>query len=89
MQNEKVNFSFLESTYLGLAQAISSIMGTWGFWHIQRFWKIDTKTMVRKLPREMIDHNVIQYRVQFTATNIVTVIVPLWGMLGIWTDKIG
>ena len=46
MQNEKVNFSFLQGTYLGLGQAIPSIVGTWGFWRIQKHWKINTKTMV-------------------------------------------
>ena len=48
MQNDKVNFSFVEGTYLGIAQAIPSIVGTWGFWRIQRYWRINTKTMVRR-----------------------------------------
>ena len=26
---------------------------------------------------------------QFVVTNIVTVLIPLWGMIGIWTNKFG
>ncbi|KAF7432651.1 hypothetical protein PC9H_004593 [Pleurotus ostreatus] len=69
-QNDKFSFSFLENTYLGLAQAITSTMSTLGFWYIQRYWKISTKKM-------------------FVVTNVVTMLIPLWGMLGIWTTKIG
>ncbi|KAH8834396.1 MFS general substrate transporter [Flagelloscypha sp. PMI_526] len=69
-QNEKYQFSFLKNTYLGLAQAITSTMSTLGFWYIQRFWKIPTKTM-------------------FIVTNVVTMFIPLWGMIGIWTTKFG
>ena len=49
-QNEKFTFSFLQSTYLGLAQAVTSTVSTLGFWYIQRHWKISTKKMVRLLP---------------------------------------
>ena len=49
-QNEKFTFSFLQSTYLGLAQAVTSTASTLGFWYIQRHWKISTKKMVRLLP---------------------------------------
>ncbi|KAH8113677.1 MFS general substrate transporter [Phellopilus nigrolimitatus] len=69
-QNDKFSFSFLESTYLGLAQAITSTMSTLGFWYIQRYWKIPTKRM-------------------FIVTNVVTMFIPLWGMIGIWTQKFG
>ncbi|KAF9057521.1 MFS general substrate transporter [Panaeolus papilionaceus] len=69
-QNDKFAFSFLENTYLGLAQAITSTASTFGFWYIQRYFKIPTKRM-------------------FVVTNVVTVMIPLWGMLGIWTNKIG
>ena len=27
--------------------------------------------------------------VQFFVTNVVTILIPLWGMIGIWTDKFG
>ncbi|KAH7887427.1 MFS general substrate transporter [Phlebopus sp. FC_14] len=69
-QNDKFSFSFLQQTYLGLSQAITSTISTLGFWYIQRYWKIRTKTM-------------------FVVTNVVTVIIPLWGMIGIWTTKLG
>lgn len=45
-QNDKFTFSFLQNTYLGLAQAFTSITSTLGFWYIQRHYKIDTKKMV-------------------------------------------
>jgi len=69
-QNDKFSFSFLQNTYLGLAQAITSTMSTLGFWYIQRYWKIPTKKM-------------------FIITNVVTIMIPLWGMIGIWTNKLG
>ncbi|EJD01666.1 MFS general substrate transporter [Fomitiporia mediterranea MF3/22] len=69
-QNDKFSFSFLEQTYLGLAQAITSTLSTLGFWYIQKYWKIRTKPM-------------------FVVTNVVTVFIPLWGMIGIWTEKFG
>ena len=69
-QNDKFSFSFLQNTYLGLAQAITSTISTLGFWYIQRYWKIPTKTM-------------------FVVTNVVTILIPLWGMIGIWTGKLG
>ncbi|KAG6844008.1 hypothetical protein H0H87_010731 [Tephrocybe sp. NHM501043] len=68
--NDKFSFSFLQNTYLGLAQAITSTMATLGFWYIQRYWKFSTKTM-------------------FVVTNVVTVLIPLWGMIGIWTTRFG
>jgi hypothetical protein len=46
-QNDKFSFSFLQNTYLGLSQAITSTMSTFGFWYIQKYWKISTKAMVR------------------------------------------
>lgn len=69
-QNDKFNFSFLQNTYLGLAQAITSTASTFGFWYIQKYWKISTKKM-------------------FVVTNVVTIFIPLWGMIGIWTTKFG
>jgi len=69
-QNDKFTFSFLQNTYLGLAQAICSTASTLGFWYIQRYWKISTKRM-------------------FVVTNVVTILIPLWGVIGIWTNKFG
>ncbi|KAH0840203.1 MFS general substrate transporter [Lanmaoa asiatica] len=69
-QNDKFSFSFLQNTYLGLSQAITSTISTLGFWYIQRYWKISTKKM-------------------FVVTNVVTILIPLWGMIGMWTDKLG
>ncbi|KAJ3522913.1 hypothetical protein NMY22_g11679 [Coprinellus aureogranulatus] len=69
-QNDKFSFSFLQNTYLGLAQAITSTASTLGFWYIQRYWKISTKRM-------------------FVVTNVVTMLIPLWGMVGIWTQRFG
>ncbi|KAF9534657.1 MFS general substrate transporter [Crepidotus variabilis] len=69
-QNDKFEFSFLQNTYLGLSQAITSTISTFGFWYIQRWLKIPTKKM-------------------FVITNVVTIMIPLWGMIGIWTGKLG
>ncbi|KAJ6458670.1 autophagy-related protein 22-like protein [Mycena vitilis] len=69
-QNDKFQFSFLQNTYLGLSQAITSTISTLGFWYIQKYWKIPTKKM-------------------FVVTNVVTIMIPLWGMIGIWTQKLG
>ncbi|KAG2042064.1 MFS general substrate transporter [Suillus americanus] len=69
-QNNKFSFSFLQNTYLGLSQAITSTISTLVFWYIQRYWKISTKKM-------------------FVVTNVVTILIPLWGMIGIWTEKLG
>lgn len=69
-QNDKFSFSFLQNTYLGLSQAITSTISTLVFWYVQRYWKISTKKM-------------------FVVTNVVTILIPLWGMIGIWTDKFG
>ena len=26
---------------------------------------------------------------QFVVTNVATILIPLWGMVGIWTNKLG
>ncbi|KAG2115813.1 autophagy-related protein 22-like protein [Suillus discolor] len=69
-QNDKFSFSFLQNTYLGLSQAITSTISSLAFWYIQKYWKISTKKM-------------------FVVTNVVTILIPLWGMIGIWTEKLG
>ncbi|KAH8892866.1 hypothetical protein GQ53DRAFT_718477 [Thozetella sp. PMI_491] len=70
VQNQQIEFSFLQSTYLGLSQAVTSTLSCYAFWYIQRWKVIPTKYM-------------------FAVTNVVTVFIPLWGMIGLWTDKIG
>ena len=70
IQNDYVSFSFLQLTYLGIAQAACSITSTFGFWYIQKYFKFKTKTM-------------------FLFTNFFTVLIPFWGMLGLWTNRIG
>jgi MFS-type transporter involved in bile tolerance (Atg22 family) len=70
VENQKVHFSFLQKTYLGLVQAICSIISTHGYWYFQKWRKIPTKRM-------------------FQVTNFVTVFIPFWGMLGLWTKKVG
>jgi hypothetical protein len=39
-QNDNFGFSFLQNAYLGLSQAIAitSIVSTLVFWHVQRYW---------------------------------------------------
>lgn len=69
-QNDYFQFSFLQVTYLGLVQGITSTVSTLSFWYIQRHWKITTKRM-------------------FAVTNVVTILIPFWGMFGIWTEKVG
>ncbi|KAI8456275.1 autophagy-related protein 22-like protein [Phakopsora pachyrhizi] len=70
IQADLIKFSFLDSTYLGISQATTSIISTLGFWLIQKRFKLKTKTM-------------------FVITNFFTVLIPFWGMLGIWTKNIG
>ncbi|GAD95565.1 hypothetical protein PVAR5_4210 [Paecilomyces variotii No. 5] len=70
IQNGVVEFNFLQITYLGIAQACCSIASTFGFWYIQKYFKLRTKPM-------------------FLVTNFFSVFIPFWGMLGLWTKKIG
>lgn len=61
VQNQTIQFSFLQSTYLGMSQAATSILSCYAFWYIQKWKKIPTKRM-------------------FQITNVITVLIPLWGM---------
>ncbi|KAL3424921.1 hypothetical protein PVAG01_04202 [Phlyctema vagabunda] len=70
IQNNIVQFSFLDITYLGLAQASCSITSTFGFWYVQKYFKIPTKRM-------------------FIVTNAFSVLIPFYGMLGLWSDTVG
>ena len=70
IQNNVVSFSFLQITYLGLANAATSTFSTFGFWYIQKYLGIKTKHM-------------------FMVTNACSVFIPFYGMLGLWTDKVG
>ena len=88
-QNDKFSFSFLQNTYLGLAQAVPSALSTLGFWYIQKYFRIRTKSMVRHgilLPIHRIELNAND---QLMSTTIVAILIPFWGMIGIWTNKIG
>jgi len=53
-QNDQFSFGFLKITYLYLAQAITSIASLFGFWFVQKHFKISTKKMVSilSIPRE-------------------------------------
>ncbi|KAF7714407.1 Autophagy-related protein [Penicillium ucsense] len=70
IQNDRISFSFLQLTYLGITQAACSITSTFGFWYIQKYFRYKTKSM-------------------FLFTNCFTVLIPFWGMLGLWTRRIG
>ncbi|KAE8373153.1 hypothetical protein BDV26DRAFT_285341 [Aspergillus bertholletiae] len=70
IQNNEVSFSFLQLTYLGIVQAVTSTVSTFGFWYIQKYFQISTKRM-------------------FLVTNFFSVFIPFWGMLGLWTTRIG
>ena len=70
IQNKIVEFSFLQITYLGLSQALCSIISTFGFWYFQQYFKIETKHM-------------------FMLTNFFSVLIPFYGMLGLWTEVVG
>jgi len=45
-QNDQVQFGFLQNTYLGLSQAIASVISTYAFWQFQKWRKVTTKKMV-------------------------------------------
>ncbi|KAI9830541.1 MAG: hypothetical protein M1819_005499 [Sarea resinae] len=45
IQNDQVAFSFLQITYLGITQAVCSIASTFGYWYIQKYFRIPTKPM--------------------------------------------
>ncbi|KAK7561016.1 hypothetical protein IWX47DRAFT_889115 [Phyllosticta citricarpa] len=70
IQADQVSFSFLQITYLGIAQASCSTFSTFGFWYIQRYFKITTKRM-------------------FMITNFFSVFIAFYGMLGLWTSRVG
>lgn len=65
---------------------------TLGFWYIQRYWKISTKKMVSissKAVMRILMTAACYVLLQFVVTNVVTIFIPLWGMIGIWTNKFG
>ncbi|PQE21567.1 autophagy-related Atg22B2 protein [Rutstroemia sp. NJR-2017a WRK4] len=70
IQNEVISFSFLQLTYLGLSQAATSTFSTFGFWYIQQYFGIRTKTM-------------------FMVTNLFSMLIPLYGVVGLWSDTVG
>ncbi|CAD6583982.1 MAG: hypothetical protein TREMPRED_003707 [Tremellales sp. Tagirdzhanova-0007] len=70
VQNQQIQFSFLQSTYLGISQAATSIFSCYAFWYLQRHYTFRTKRM-------------------FQVTNVITILIPFWGLIGLWTDKVG
>ncbi|KAI9650031.1 hypothetical protein NHQ30_000044 [Ciborinia camelliae] len=70
IQNEVISFSFLQLTFLGLSQAVTSTFSTFAFWYVQQYFGIRTKPM-------------------FIITNIFSVLIPLYGMIGLWSDEVG
>lgn len=45
VQNEHIQFSFLQSTYLGITQAVTSILSCYAFWYLQKWQKIKVGTV--------------------------------------------
>ena len=89
-QNDKFSFSFLQNTYLGLSQAITSTISTLGFWYLQKYFKITTKKMVSSLTLPQYRKMKVNFAFnQFVVTNVFSILIPFWGMLGIWTQKLG
>ncbi|KAF7302468.1 Autophagy-related protein [Mycena chlorophos] len=86
-QNYEFEFSFLQNTYLGLSQAITSTASTFGFWYIQRYWKISTKKM-------FVVTNVVTIMIPLWCGcvdefELVVCGSSFVGMIGIWTHKLG
>ncbi|ORY25544.1 autophagy-related protein 22-like protein [Naematelia encephala] len=69
-QNDVIDFSFLDSTYLNIVQAVCSLLSIYFLWWLQLRYKIHTKWM-------------------FAINCAWAIIIPFWGMIGMWTDKIG
>lgn len=69
-QNEVVVFSAIENTYLSLVSGVTSIVGVYCAYRIQRYYDISTKTMLQ-------------------ATNFGSLLLALWGIVGIWTTRFG
>ena len=109
-QNDLFQFSFLQNTYLGLAQAITSIircahasLASAADWYLrQHVWVlVHPETLENQheedggaslVPSPRARHaagaNFVSVR-QFVVTNVATILIPLWGMVGIWTNKLG
>lgn len=45
VQNQKIQFSFLQSTYLTLVSGACSVFSCYAFWYLQKYKKISTKKM--------------------------------------------
>jgi hypothetical protein len=48
-QNDQFRFSFLETTYLNFLQLGAATISVVMYWYMQRYWKIDSKKVVRLL----------------------------------------
>lgn len=117
VQNDHIQFSFLQNTYLGITQAVTSILSTTGFWYFQRWRKISTKRMFqitnlitvvscqdKLLGSTWADFATLGVAPEWDTHTSPTAfpmspprygaltpmqIIPFWGMLGLWTNKIG
>ncbi|KAJ2961191.1 hypothetical protein NQZ79_g3494 [Umbelopsis isabellina] len=70
IQNNLVNFQGPLLTFFGLVQAIASIIGCLAFLYIQKYFKLQTKTMLQ-------------------VSNVFTLMVPIWGCIGLGSQVIG
>jgi MFS-type transporter involved in bile tolerance (Atg22 family) len=70
IQNNLVNFGGSLLTFFGLVQAIASIVGCLAFLYIQKYFKLQTKTMLQ-------------------VSNVFTLMVPIWGCIGLGSKVIG
>jgi hypothetical protein len=84
VQNEHIQFSFLEATYLGITQAGCSIFSCYAFWYIQRWWSLPNKRMFQVTN---IFSCVSREYTELSAEHVQ--FIPFWGMLGLWTNKVG
>jgi hypothetical protein len=70
LQNSVVAYDALTLNYLFIVGIAAQLLGIWGFWTVQKYFKLTTKTM-------------------FDAVMLGIVLLDLWGMIGIWTQKFG
>ncbi|KAJ5054551.1 uncharacterized protein L3040_000822 [Drepanopeziza brunnea f. sp. 'multigermtubi'] len=69
-QTHVLKYSAISNTYLIMVQGGSAGTGVFAAYHIQRYFKLRTKTVLQ-------------------ITNAGCVIASGWGMIGIWSDRLG
>lgn len=69
-QTQAVQFSAVQNTYLIMVQGASAMVGVFGFYYVQAWFGLRTKTLLQ-------------------VCNVGCVLLAVWGMIGIWTDKVG